>query len=134
MNREIKFRAFVRGYMVEVVSIDFVNKYITWDDNQYDRCDPPNKCFEIESFENIKLLQYTGLKDKNGKEIYEGDIISRQRPQGLDKTKAIKWHAYVATGFNISKTSDNRVITGNIYENPELLDTKKAQLSEPKVE
>ena len=66
--------------------------------------------------------QFTGLTDKNGKEIYEGDIICRKKIRGLDKYKIVIWHnAYVATGFNISNTKE-RIIIGNIYDNPELVE------------
>ena len=52
-NRIFKLRAWVRNQlMVNVVSIDFNNEFITWDDNQYDRCVPPNKCYEIETFDD----------------------------------------------------------------------------------
>ena len=69
-NRIFKLRAWVRNeLMVNVVSIDFNNEFITWDDNQYDRCVPPNKCYEIETFDDIVLMQFTNFKDKKGIDI-----------------------------------------------------------------
>ena len=81
--------------------------------------------------DNIQLMQYTGLKDKNGKEIYEGDVI-RLIPEKVDvvvewdirqvgfvmrETKNIgRYHADLG-GY----TRDAFEIIGNIYENPELL-------------
>ena len=72
--------------------------------------------------DNLIVEQFTGLHDKTGKEIYEGDIICRKKIRGLDKYKIVIWHnAYVATGFNISDTKE-RIIIGNIYDNPELVE------------
>ena len=68
--------------MVNVVSIDFNNEFITWDDNQYDRCVPPNKCYEIETFDDIVLMQFTNFKDKKGIDIYEGDKIKYKNLKG----------------------------------------------------
>lgn len=69
--REIKFRAWLKDdkRMVEVRSIDFHEEGNIITVNY-------NDIFGFEFNENeIELMQYTGLKDKNGKEIYEGDIV-----------------------------------------------------------
>lgn len=73
-------------------------------------------------YENIIHMQYTGLKDKNGKEIYDGDIIIWS-----EKRYKIVWHEKIA-GFVMENNGIERPdiefdieIIGNIYENPELI-------------
>ena len=74
------------------------------------------------------LLQFTGLKDKNGKEIYEGDIIiihaNKRRPEYIGQVVYTEKDTLfeIAIGKNdwMPIETTNEVI-GNIYETPELL-------------
>jgi uncharacterized phage protein (TIGR01671 family) len=83
---------------------------------------------------NIELMQFTGLKDKNGKEIYEGDIIQIDNAFGkIIGNYEVRWlegkHGFDFWGFNkIAFGMSNSVIfkvIGNIKENPELLKNAK---------
>lgn len=66
-------------------------------------------------------MQYTGLKDKNGKLIYEGDIISRGEDRGVIKYDDETASYYIRWKESETFIEDCEVI-GNIYENPELLE------------
>ena len=119
--REFKFRAW-----------DSTNKWMdlgpfwvgedgsAWEEPQ-ERFDTPHT--EITRSLDIVILQYTGLKDKNGKEIYEGDILeyyNAMAPKGSDpKVKRIvMWLGYRYVGID---SYDIAEVIGNVYENPELM-------------
>ena len=77
-----------------------------------------------------ELMQYTGLKDKNGKEIYEGDILYDRSEYGGNKT--VTWNQSMPSfqfdkllGYSFCKQGAEMCeIIGNIYENPELLEAR----------
>ena len=66
----------------------------------------------------LKIMQYTGLTDKNGKEIYEGDILSYSGEVAYEH--AAYWGANTSWLHDIVFEIDEEII-GNIFENPELL-------------
>lgn len=111
--REIKFRAWEKNLkeMIPVYSVDFEKKII-------------NTESAWRTFDEAKLMQYTGLKDKNGNEIYEGDIIK----SSLGHVAAVEWEKEGRfIGFTVERSIlyINREpaveIIGNIYEHPHLL-------------
>lgn len=142
--REIKFRVYLdrmyyqneyNEYNTNLVGIDFFNKTVTFaaytDGEEVDNLekysfDENNIFYE----KDLKIMQYTGLKDKNNKEIYEGDILSDgniKKPYKVvfenGSFKAEFEGDFDEYSFDlIDVVAQGCEVVGNIYENPELME------------
>lgn len=118
--REIEFRAWLKSQkeMVRVKTICLEKKGVII---VYDK----HKREGVFLFEEIELLEYTGLKDKNGKKIFEGDIVNTYMEKCVvcwnEKHccfETRKDNSYTQLGLLSTKFLE---VIGNIYDNPELL-------------
>jgi uncharacterized phage protein (TIGR01671 family) len=136
--REIKFRAWCNGDSFNrkgmYTGFSFDNIYSGYDEAATN-CED-GKCIQEPKWDNLILMQYTGLKDKNGKEIYESDVLEyTECDEGgeWNNHKVVAWengeyyvyswgdkHCYFKSLYNFYEEIGAKVI-GNIYENKELL-------------
>ena len=137
---EIKFRAFLRsnqrlpngitlGYekfprgIYKVMDLNLASEIVTlWSEKE-------QTCFEV-SFRKVELMQYTGLKDKNGVEIAVGDIVKKSNGAigQVVYLKATAGYKLCSAGqvFDIFEPDARYLeVIGNVYENPELLKDNK---------
>lgn len=141
--REIKFRVYLdkmyyqddyNEYDTNLIEIDFLNKTVTFagytdgeevDNHEKYSFDENNILYK----KDLKIMQYTGLKDKNEKEIYEGDILFESFGERYYKVvfENASFRAEAEGDFEeysldlIDVVAQGCEVVGNIYENPELL-------------
>lgn len=127
MNREIKFRAWHK-YLKKMFKIG----QITLEEGTWN-FEPNDRGFigmSIPYQTSFVLMQYTGLHDKNGKEIYEGDIVKYRDSTGQHIEKVIFDKGCFYAGMHggsstrvAPKLINTRIteVIGNIYDNLELL-------------
>lgn len=82
--------------------------------------------------DEVELMQSTGLRDKNGKEIFEGDILFGHAGEDFwevvefdtEEGKWIRRDIWYNSKLDLSENNEFMEIIGNIYENPELLEVE----------
>ena len=78
---------------------------------------------QTRKFDDVELMQFTGLLDKNGKEVFEGDIIKLypNRVRVIEYSEPNGCYMERGTSLNQLHSSSEFEIIGNIYENPKLI-------------
>lgn len=137
--RELKFRAW--DEMGKIMHYDFqfirsgteASDWIVFSSDKQRLSDKPHPFNNPYPQQQLKIMQYTGKKDKNGREVYEGDILRYMLDTHVNIfVEPVKWDDELVhwrpfndqcdyDGLLTVQSLSECVIIGNIYQNPEML-------------
>jgi len=123
MNREIKFRAWDNdNQLFSFLSFSDLRRLAETIDSYEDYFSHAYFTKNDEKTGNPLLMQFTGLQDKNGVNIYEGDIMDWGKIGKVTWNDGGFWQlSYFDDKPQLFPVSENATVIGNIYQNPELL-------------
>ena len=132
----VRYRAWIKTekrmfFSDDILNIDYENKEIVTQQIYFKNGLPDDRDIYFYDFDEIVLMQSTGLFDENGVEIFEGDIVRQVRTQPTTGVVTMIEGAWLIMNDNEqlasdlwSETDENEII-GNIYENPKLLEVEE---------
>lgn len=115
----------------DILAIDYENEEIDAQKIYFEDGLPVERDIYTYGFENVKLMQSTGLTDKDGKEIFEGDVIGAKdgllngvvnfnTDLGMWTNSLIRYNNFE----RLCNIANSREIIGNVHANPELLEVQ----------
>lgn len=132
-----KFRAWIKTekrmfFSDDILAIDYENEEIVTQQVYFENGLPDDRDIYCYNPDEIELMQSTGLKDKNGKEVFEGDVLGTKdgllngvveyrSDLGMWTNSLIRYNNFE----RLCSIAGDREIIGNIYENRELLEDKE---------
>jgi uncharacterized phage protein (TIGR01671 family) len=154
MKRKLKFRAWDETHKIMHHNFQFIksgdkgNDWIVFTSDKQKLTDKPHPLENPYFSQQLKIMQFTGLHDKNGKEIFEGDILNKKTTfennmadrrfqsdteiqVGFDdgyfldiNTRVVLFERMIIISSYPQKTWTDYEIIGNLYENYELINPK----------